>query len=270
MGKKKVLSVQEARRRYQSGRADLLLVVIFTAVNTLLALVGSYTYFLFSSYPAYLFAMYGRQFWEITREPSALVTGGLLAVLILAVYLVCWLLSKKHRVWLTVAAVVFVVDTVLVLVDLITGGEVGYLMDLAFHVWVLVMLIRGVLCSRRAFEAAEEPVCGYTVPAGDTEFYDASMGSPNSPCLGDPQQENKYRVLVQADWNGYHIEARRSRGLTELVINGRLYGVKEGAVESFYVICARLNGHEFATRLAGTLQTIEVDGQMIAKKVRLY
>ena len=86
-----------------------------------------------------------------------------------------------------------------------------------------------------------------------------------------PQEEWKYRILVTADWNGRHIEVRRSRGLTELVVDGRVSGRKEGIIEREYTISARIDGHDVATVFYPTgRQTIEVDGEVIAKKQRLY
>ena len=84
-----------------------------------------------------------------------------------------------------------------------------------------------------------------TQPLVESTFYDASLGGqPNTPSLGAPQEEWKYRILVPADWNGRHIEVRRSRGLTELVVDGRVYGRTEGIIEREHTISARIDGHD--------------------------
>ena len=277
MKKRGAMTWEMAARRYHAGRSNLLLVVAFTAVNMVLALVGGNVYFLFSSYPPYLLTLFAQQFYYLTGDLA--IAAGLLAaaVVLVLVYLLCWGLSKRRRGWMIVAAVLFAVDTAMLLVDMVAILQTSLLVDMAFHVWVLVVLIRAAACGRQAL-STPEPVQAPGQEAwesagagiGNTVFYDASMGTPDTPSQGLPRQDQKYRVLVRADWNGYHIEVRRSQGLTELVINGQLYGTWQGAVETAYEISARLDGHVFATCLTGRFQTIEVDGQVIARKMRLY
>ena len=57
----------------------------------------------------------------------------------------------------------------------------------------------------------------------------------------------------------------------ELVVDGRVYGRMEGIIEREHTISARIDGHDVATVFYPTgRQTIEVDGEVIAKKQRLY
>ena len=128
------------------------------------------------------------------------------------------------------------------------------------------------MCSSDLALAPQPEETPATQPLVESTFYDASLGGqPNTPSLGAPQEEWKYRILVTADWNGRHIEVRRSRGLTELVVDGRVYGRTEGIIEREHTISARIDGHDVATVFYPTgRQTIEVDGEVIAKKQRLY
>lgn len=256
MKRKKNKSPQQL---YQAARGNLLLMLIFSAVNVAFAAFGVDIYFLFSDYLAYMLALTGRVFLEYTDEGLYLAVGLAFAVLVLVPYLLCWIFSKKRRGWMIAALVLFAVDTGALVVDTLGSDDVLYnLPDLLFHIWVLVYLVLGV---KHAQQALVEPT-----------FYDASLGGqPNIPSLGAPQEEWKYRILVTADWNGRHIEVRRSRGLTELVVDGRVYGREEGVIEREYTISARIDGHDVATVFYPTgRQTIEVDGEVIAKKQRLY
>ena len=138
-------------------------------------------------------------------------------------------------------------------------------MDLVFHIWLLVSLFLGVRAGKAALAEQAAPALE------ETTFYDASLGGePDTKCLGQPQEERKYRLIVQAMHGGRTIEVRRSYGLTELVIDGRLYGKREGVAEMPYRLTARVDGHEIATVLEPTgMQKITVDGEVIAKKLRL-
>ena len=101
-------------KQIAGGRYSLLLILIFTVVNLVLLLVDSDRYFLFSASVPYYFTAFG------IGMDSALsggigtftITALVISLLILAVYLLCWILSKKRTGWLTAALVLFCVDTV--------------------------------------------------------------------------------------------------------------------------------------------------------------
>ena len=254
-------------QKRNSGRSTLLTILIFTVINIVMLVVQADYYFLFSASVPYYLTLFGMIFDEFvvgTYTTSALV----IAAVILGLFLLCWIFSKKRRGWLIAALVMFIIDTVLVIVDAIGFMEISYLMDIAFHIWLIVELILGIRVGKEAIAEMNAPA----EAVEDTAFFDASIDEkPNTPCLGEPQSERKYRLIVQAQHGGRTIEVRRSYGLTELVIDGRLYGVWEGRSESAYESVARVDGHEIATRFLPTgKQTIEVDGEMIAKKQRLF
>ena len=142
--------------RYRSSRYSLLLLIIFTAVNLILLVSKSYTYFLFSATIPYVLTDYGMfftgmydpeyyQYIEITEflDPSVFVFMLSVAILILALYFLCWLLSSKMRKgWLVTALVFFAADTLAMI--WFYGISVDIIMDILFHVWVIVDLSRGI------------------------------------------------------------------------------------------------------------------------------
>ena len=256
---------------YKAARGNLLAMLILTAVNTLLALTGSDRYYLFTDFAAYIWTVFARGFYDFTGEAKWLVLGAAGAVLVMAVYFLCWLLSKKRRGWLTAALVLFSVDTAALVAGLVTAFEASSILDVVFHGLLLWYLAMGV---RRGREAMEEPEGQRETPEPlpqNTEFYDASMGErPNSPSLGQPA-EGKHRTLLTAAYGSHEIEVRRSYGLTELIVDGRVYGRQEGVVETGYTIRARVSGHDVETEFTPTgKQLLRVDGQVIARKQRLF
>ena len=57
----------------------------------------------------------------------------------------------------------------------------------------------------------------------------------------------------------------------ELIVDGKVYGREEGVAESGYTISARVGGHAIETEFTpGGKQLLRVDGQVIAKKQRLF
>ena len=231
---------------YKTARTNLWILLALSAVNVLFALLGSDTYFLFSCFISYLVAIYARVFYDYTWDPVYLVIGILIALVILVVYLLCCLLSKKRRGWLIAALVLFSVDTAAMLLY-----------------YVIELSVTDILTDILDFV-----IHGLALPM-NTEFYDASQGDiPNTPSLGQPT-DKKHRTLLSAVYGSHEIEVRRSYGLTELIVDGKVYGREEGVVESGYTISARVGGHAIETEFTpGGKQLLRVDGQKAAPVLR--
>ncbi len=141
---------------YNLGRSCLLAIAAFGAVNTLMALAGLGTYFLFSNFLAYISAIFFRAGYEETGEGLFLVIGAVAAVLILGLFLLCWLLSKKHRGWLVVGLVLMIIDTlVVVYCAFALFSPVEMALDIIFHIVMIVELVLGVSASKKALAEPE-------------------------------------------------------------------------------------------------------------------
>ena len=105
-------------RQVANGRYSLLLIVILTVVNLIMTILDTNTYFLFSASVPYYLVFVGMGIengfvdgaWNV--KGTLTYTGLVIALVIVAVYLLCWLLSKERAGWLTAALVLFIVDTV--------------------------------------------------------------------------------------------------------------------------------------------------------------
>ena len=133
-------------RQTLSTRNSLLLVLLFSAINLALLLVGSDTYFLFSaSIPYYLTAFGMGMDLGLGADgigTYTLITLGI-SVAMLLLYLVCWLQSRRHPRSMAVALVAFLLDTLVLLwlclrMDLLVES----IPDLLFHTWVILELVR--------------------------------------------------------------------------------------------------------------------------------
>lgn len=96
-------------RQVANGRYSLLLIVILTVVNLIMTILDTNTYFLFSASVPYYLVFMGMGIengfvdgaWNV--KGTLTYTGLVIALVIVAVYLLCWLLSKKRAGWLTAA-----------------------------------------------------------------------------------------------------------------------------------------------------------------------
>ena len=153
------------------SRNNLLLVLLFSAINIILRVTSSDTYFLFSAYvPLLLSALgmeltgkYPPEFYGedlssyVFLDDSFLYIMLGIAVFILVLYALCWVFSKKNpKGWLIFALVLFSIDTAMML--LLAGISLDFLVDYLFHGWVIVSLIKGLSALKKLKDLPEEIV----------------------------------------------------------------------------------------------------------------
>lgn len=144
----------------KSARTNLLVAVLFTALNVVMLLTGSNRYFLFSTTIPYYLTFFGYMFDHFMVSTYTL-TGLTMAVVPVAVWLLCWYLSKKDSRWLMAATVLFGVDTLAMALLVLWSGDVSAsLLEILFHVWVMICLVRGVRAAGKlkSCPSHEEPI----------------------------------------------------------------------------------------------------------------
>lgn len=164
--------------RFHSTRHNLLLIVIFSLINIVLLVTKSGTYFLFSAFIPYMFVDYGMyfcglypaEFYEPNSEfmdTSFLIVCCIVAAVVLILYLLCWIFSKKPRVgWVIAALVFFVIDTIVML--LTVASLVENIIDILFHAYVIFSLSRGIYSYYKLKKLPVEPDPGITQEIPET------------------------------------------------------------------------------------------------------
>ena len=161
---------KKLQTKFNNARANLLAAVAFTGINIVLLFVDASSYFLFSIFVPYfitLMAMLvtGKLPAEFYAEDWAgyeFLDGSVfwivlvIAIVIIGLYLLSWFLSKKNKVgWLVFALVIFCIDTLLML---FLQGMSESIMDIIFHVWVIVSLTSGIIAYNKLKKLPEEEI----------------------------------------------------------------------------------------------------------------
>lgn len=148
---------QALQNKYNAARVNLLAVVVFTVINIVSLATGIGGYFLFSASVPYVITMFGlvlcgmmpdEFYQEMEMEGMFFLDESFfyitlaISVLILGLYVLCWFFSKKKPVWLTIALVLFIIDTVVMF--LYYGIALDMILDIAFHAWVIWILVSGI------------------------------------------------------------------------------------------------------------------------------
>ena len=128
-------------KKFKSARSNLLLMIAMTTINLILIMVEASFSFLFTAFaPMFALAVFG--------ELSMKAVGVAIAIIILAMYLVCYFLSKKYRVFILIALILFILDTLIlgaVILLTLELQDASVLIDVGFHAWILYYLINGVI-----------------------------------------------------------------------------------------------------------------------------
>ena len=173
------------QNKFNGARVNLLLVVLFSAINLVMLVLNSGSYFLFSASVPYIIGTmamllcgkFPAEYYERSMDEYAFYGNGVFAVLIaiavsiIALYLICWIFSKKPRVgFLVFALVLFAIDTAALFYNY--GFDANMILDYVFHAWVIISLISGIsaYAKLKKLPAEEEaPAVEGDMPAADTE-----------------------------------------------------------------------------------------------------
>lgn len=276
------LSARERlEKRYKSSTANLLLVAGFSFVNLVLLLVNSDTYFLFSSYIPYLlgdYAMfYGGKYPEeyyADIPDMVFFSDGIfaifvaVAVIFILFYLLSWFLARKNKgIWLVFSLALFVLDTVIMFI--VVGISMNMIMDIVFHIWVIISLSLGIAAHIKLKNMPREEISqGVTENAENGS--EENVSREDSPVLRTVEPGEKAKVFVEADYGTMNIVFRRAKRVNELVVNGNVYAEYEVLIETAHTLSAEVNGHRIEAVYDGKIMCyINVDGKPIAKKARL-
>ena len=263
--------------KYKNSIQNLLLVVIFTAINTALLLTGTNTYFLFSAYIPYFSVdmgmyccgMYPQEYYygdeELFGTEFLAFTIAISAVIVI-LYMLCWYFGKKKKIgWVIFATVLFALDTAFLLINCGITSEI--IIDIIFHAWVLFSIGNCIVIYYKMKKLpAEMPV----TPVEEAAMSGAQGSIPDSNILRIADLDAKARVFLEADEAGCHIVYRRVGKTNELVINGRVYDEYTALVETPHNLVAFINSRRIEAGCnASSCMYILVDGNQIASKMRI-
>lgn len=259
---------QAAEEKVSSARNNLLLMIVLSAVNLVLLAVGANVMLLFSATIPYLLA-------SVAMELGALGAGVVLALILLALYLVCWGLSKRHYGWMVAALVMFLLDTVAMALLYLSMREFGGIMDVIFHIWVMYYLVMGVIAGHQ-LRTLPEPSPEEVAALLSTDSTAAPAPADTGETVIEQQQplrlaeeDVKYRVLLEADALGRHVVYRRVKKVNQLVIDRYIYDEVSMLMEGPHSLCATVDGHIITVGYDGFRSYIQADDQVVARKVRL-
>ena len=148
-----IAQIKKDSMAFKRSRGNLLLVVVFTAVNLFMIALNSGFHFPFS-------ATIPTVTYDVISELGYGAVGLIAALAMVSVYLACYLLSKKRRVFILIALIFFAVDTLLFLfISFGYWDDIGSLLiEAVFTAWILFYLITGTAAWARLRKVSAEDI----------------------------------------------------------------------------------------------------------------
>ena len=258
-------------KKYRVCISSLLLMGIVTALNVVMLFKGEDNYYPFSiyipfvivDYTRYLCGLYPAEYYgDISKiqfyDESILIGAVLVAIIVIAGILVCWLVAKKHNQKPLLASVIFL-GTDMIFMGFMEG--LSSLIGIAFHAIVMFTLVGAIVLCGKINNKKQASV------VSEEALLEATNGFSTPLRIA---ADEKHRVLAEATVSGMNIVYRRVKSTNELVINGYVYDEYIATVEGKHTLRASFNGHTVEALFNGVVHTkLLVDSQEIVKKVRL-
>jgi hypothetical protein len=144
-------------------------------------------------------------------------------------------------------------------------GIAESIIDLVFHIWVIVYLSIGINSHYKLKNLPEEEI----TQEETTQENAVENEIQNSAILRMADMDVKAKILLQTEKDGFVITYRRVKRVNELVVNGSVYDEYEALIENHHILSGVISGRTIEAGYDGFNSYIKIDGEIIAKKIRL-
>lgn len=129
---------------YKSSRFILLLVIVFTVFNFISACASANIFLPVAATIPMLFTILG-----VAGDLSG---ATVILIIILLLYLLCWVLSKKNYKWMIGAAILYAIDTIVMFWFWGLSFDATRILDMIIHVFIMYCLISGMISGKKLKE----------------------------------------------------------------------------------------------------------------------
>lgn len=269
----------EIERNYEIARKNLFLMSVFTLVNVVLYLVNANISFVFSAtFPPFAVGL-GQVFAEIFEMNVFNVLGIAVALFAVGAFLLCYVLSRRYKAFMLVAFILFLLDTLFLGFMTLTNldlFEIGDIIDIGFHIWVLIYLGMGIKAwsdlrkfpnAPKSVQVSVEPM-RYDDVQGDVESKteqraEIRIEKVDTQPLGEYDGEGE--TLATQSYSEMDIAVCRYEQIFILVINGIVYAENREEA-SCRELSAVINGEKIKAVVDSESIYLFVNGNMILQK----
>lgn len=144
--------------KYKNVRSLLILVLVLSAVNVIFPVLGIYFMFYYGTFTSAFLSTYGIVLAEATGDTAYVLLGALLSAISVAPIIVCFVLSKKHKVGAMIASTILMgADTAFMALNFVLDIKAGYfessmITGFIVHILVIAFLAAGISYAKKLVE----------------------------------------------------------------------------------------------------------------------
>ncbi|MBQ9036913.1 MAG: hypothetical protein IJJ19_04500 [Erysipelotrichaceae bacterium] len=141
--------MNKLEQKYNADRSWLLVITIFTLINIVFIVSETDRSFYFSAFVPMIASALSHYFFEGTLK---LLTVVLFCGLVVVIFLISYLFSKKNYFWILISAVLYTVDLLAMIVFIASMQYQNYwTLDIILHVIALFFLYRGFFVGKKLY-----------------------------------------------------------------------------------------------------------------------
>lgn len=160
----KAVNLSQNLAKFKNIKSLILVVIILSAVNVILPILGIDLMFYYASFLSSSFAVTGANLALLHGNNGYAIAGTVLSILTVVPYLVSYIIAEKKKVGsMILATVFFAIDTIAMaysFVSLITNGivESSMIIGILLHIFILVTFIIGITYAVKVVKEEKELV----------------------------------------------------------------------------------------------------------------
>ncbi len=217
------------------ARYNILFMIFLSIINAYFVLSQGIIKIPFSSSLSTYSAVFSKAVANQSGDESFCRVGILLSAIVLGVYFMCYLLSKKNPRFLFIGFVIFVFDTVFLVATTFILTQINLLtvFDILLHVFTLYMLYSAVIFNKKT------PIDKKAVaqePETESDYEEITLR----------YQNNGNEPIINAAINDFDIKIHIDQGQAVLVVNGFICAQKEYDINSYFELYAVINDIELS------------------------
>lgn len=250
------------RLKISRARSNLMFFVILSAFQLYIIATGGSLKLPFASAAA-LFVSNEFLFLSVQNsDPAIMIWGIALAALVIFVFLLCYLFSKKSSKWMLAGLMLVGIDTLVLLFVAFLNGISGWILDIVLHGMLFYFLMVGVKSHidyerLPQYDSVDEPIFNINQPnfGNEPQQENSIFSEEHIPEYVDEEElsepigeyvDDGTAPLCSGKKNGLQVFAVVKNGIAELVINGQVCDRLLVESKTEYKLCAIVNDIDFS------------------------
>jgi len=143
--------IKNPGQKIYSTRITMVFVLVLTLISSLLLIINTNIMFPFSLFTPQYFAYVSYLFFSTNNIESTLFYL-VMALAVLGLFFYFYRASKNKPKLYFAALILYILDTIFMVVSTFEANSFGWMIDLAFHLWIIYTLLTAVIIVKKGLQ----------------------------------------------------------------------------------------------------------------------